>query len=260
MSVEPQALERSVLERKQRDELQTIAEALGMKPTSGARKAELVDQILREAGIENGEEPAKPKRARTRAKASDDGDAPADATAAAGDGDPPASETDETDESGSAADVAPATASATSTEAPADAPATTPDGSPGGDRQQHRGGQQGQQSQQGQQGQQGRQGGDGAEPGNRRNRRRRGRDRDRGGGGDRDFMRQEQSADIQYQGEPIPVEGLLDLRDEGYGFLHAGGYLPSPKDVYVSLSQVRRFALRKGDYIQGASRPAASNE
>src|SRR5207245_82425 len=44
------------------------------------------------------------------------------------------------------------------------------------------------------------------------------------------------------------------------GFLRAGGYLPSPKDVYVSLSQVRRFALRKGDYIVGASRPAASNE
>src|SRR5207244_7858083 len=100
MSVEPQALERSVLERKQRDELQTIAEALGMKPTSGARKAELVDQILREAGIENGEEPSKQKRARTSAKTADSvsddgdapGDAPPDAVATAGD-DPSASET-----------------------------------------------------------------------------------------------------------------------------------------------------------------------
>src|SRR5205814_5094472 len=39
-----------------------------------------------------------------------------------------------------------------------------------------------------------------------------------------------------------------------------GGYLSSGKDVYVSLSQVRRFALRKGDFISGASRPASSSE
>ncbi len=64
----------------------------------------------------------------------------------------------------------------------------------------------------------------------------------------------------EFQGEPIPVQGLLDLRDEGYGFLRASGYLPGPKDVYISASQVRRFALRKGDYVQGTSRPQASNE
>ena len=56
------------------------------------------------------------------------------------------------------------------------------------------------------------------------------------------------------------MRGLLDLRDEGYGFLRAEGYLPSPRDVYVSISQARRFALRKGDYIEGACRPAATNE
>ena len=92
--------------------------------------------------------------------------------------------------------------------------------------------------------------------GNRRGRRRR-----RGRGG------QEPQAQgggeprpVEYQGEPIDVTGLLDLRDEGYGFLRAGGYLPGPKDVYVSASQVRRFALRKGDLVRGASRPQASNE
>jgi transcription termination factor Rho len=63
-----------------------------------------------------------------------------------------------------------------------------------------------------------------------------------------------------FQGEPVPVAGLLDLRDEGFGFLRTTGYLASPKDVYVSISQVRRFALRKGDYVEGASRPAGSNE
>ncbi|HKN90126.1 MAG TPA: transcription termination factor Rho [Acidimicrobiia bacterium] len=60
--------------------------------------------------------------------------------------------------------------------------------------------------------------------------------------------------------ELAPVAGLLDLRDEGYGFLRTQGYLPSNKDIYVSLSQVRRFALRKGDFLQGASRPANNNE
>ena len=59
----------------------------------------------------------------------------------------------------------------------------------------------------------------------------------------------------EYSGEPIEIEGLLDLRDEGYGFLRTSGYLPGRNDVYVSASQVRRFALRKGDYVKGATRP-----
>jgi transcription termination factor Rho len=63
-----------------------------------------------------------------------------------------------------------------------------------------------------------------------------------------------------YQGELVNVKGLLDLREEGYGFLRTGGYLPSPKDVYVSVGLVRRFALRKGDAIEGACRAASSSE
>jgi transcription termination factor Rho len=58
----------------------------------------------------------------------------------------------------------------------------------------------------------------------------------------------------------VAVHGFLDLRDEGFGFLRTSGFLPSPRDIYVSISQVRRFALRKGDYVEGASRPASSNE
>jgi transcription termination factor Rho len=64
----------------------------------------------------------------------------------------------------------------------------------------------------------------------------------------------------QFQGEPSPAEGLLDLREEGFGFLRTNGYLAGQNDVYVSLSQVRRFGLRKGDTIKGASRPAGSSE
>ena len=93
------------------------------------------------------------------------------------------------------------------------------------------------------------------EVGNRRSRRRRGRDRG-GQGGELQGGGQEQP----YTGELVEVKGLLDLRDEGYGFLRCDGYLPSNKDVYVSISQARKFALRRGDYIEGACRPASNNE
>jgi transcription termination factor Rho len=96
----------------------------------------------------------------------------------------------------------------------------------------------------------------GVDTANRRGRRRRGRDR--GPGGDREL--QGGVNPEAYQGELVEVRGLLDLRDEGYGFLRCDGYLPSSKDVYVSISQARRFALRKGDYIEGACRPASNNE
>jgi transcription termination factor Rho len=101
------------------------------------------------------------------------------------------------------------------------------------------------------------QGGGSDDVGNRRsNRRRRGRDRQGNPEGDL----QGGGSDQQYQGELIPVRGLLDLRDEGYGFLRCEGYLASTKDVYVSISQARRFALRKGDAVEGFCRPAGSTE
>jgi transcription termination factor Rho len=104
------------------------------------------------------------------------------------------------------------------------------------------------------------QGGGNDDIGNRRsNRRRRGRDR-QGGGTEGDLQGAGSNQDQQYQGELIPVSGLLDLRDEGYGFLRCESYLPSTKDVYVSISQARRFALRKGDSIEGFCRPAGSTE
>src|ERR1700730_3823476 len=64
---EPQ-LERSVLEAKEREELHAIADALGTKPGSRAKKADLIVQILRATGVESDspEPPAKPRR--TRAK------------------------------------------------------------------------------------------------------------------------------------------------------------------------------------------------
>jgi transcription termination factor Rho len=54
--------------------------------------------------------------------------------------------------------------------------------------------------------------------------------------------------------------GILDILPEGYGFLRTNGYLPGPDDVYVSLSQVRRFALRRGDQIEGPIRQPRDSE
>jgi transcription termination factor Rho len=137
-----------------------------------------------------------------------------------------------------------------------------------GNRQNNQGGRQNNQNNQGnrqnnqgnRQGTQDNRQGGGDDAGNRRNnRRRRGRERP-GEGAERDLQGAGGNQEQQYQGELIPVKGLLDLRDEGYGFLRCDGYLPSSKDIYVSISQARRFALRKGDYLEGACRPAGNTE
>lgn len=49
--------------------------------------------------------------------------------------------------------------------------------------------------------------------------------------------------------------GVLELHPEGYGFLRSSAFLPSSKDIYVSMAQIRRFALRTGDEIRGKIRP-----
>ena len=84
----------------------------------------------------------------------------------------------------------------------------------------------------------------------RRRRRRRGRDR------------QEEGAEGSqpWEGELVDVAGVLDLRDEGYGFLRVNGLLPSREDVYVSVKQTRQLGLRRGDWLTGASRPANRGE
>jgi transcription termination factor Rho len=339
-------LERSILERKEREELKAIATAMSLEPVARLKKADLVDQILRAAGVEvdgaaNGSvaapaQPAsdgaadsrpgdgegettangKPAKARTprarsakakQAAAADestpsDKDAVVEASAssreASGNDLPPAADApapfdgaDGAAASGSSrpakADVAaeagaeePAAgtsreegagdASASNGagtvpaprfvhednlgEAPADRPERDRTERANGSNQQNRhqrqqGGGQGQaQSGGGQQTQSGQ-----AEAGNRRSRRRRGRDRV-----EREM--QGTQAELPFTGELVPVKGLLDLREEGYGFLRTSGYLPSAKDVYVSVSQARRFALRRGDAVEGACRPAGPSE
>jgi transcription termination factor Rho len=275
-----QELDRSVLDGKDREELHAIAGAIGVKAPTRMRKADLIDAILGAAG--NGAAPAAaetpaPKRRTVRSaraseldKASVDAiaeeenslagaDAPeveiaprprrrtstaatttaATTTAEGANEAAPAGETPPAPSAGDA-DLAPDTAAAVATEPPP-VTAQPADGQPADGVP-----------------------GDGVAvdaedaassfgEGNQRRRRRR-----RGRGGQQ--YENEPRPTAEPVGEPIEVQGLLDLRDEGYGFLRTTGYLAGSKDVYVSASQVRRFALRKGDFVLGYTRPAASNE
>ena len=58
----------------------------------------------------------------------------------------------------------------------------------------------------------------------------------------------------------ILAAGILDLINDGYGFLRQPNLKPSPNDVYVSQSQIRRFALRTGDQVMGQVRPPKDGE
>lgn len=56
------------------------------------------------------------------------------------------------------------------------------------------------------------------------------------------------------------AEGVLEIMQDGYGFLRPVGYLPSAEDIYVAASQIRRFDLRTGDMVSGKVRPPKENE
>ena len=295
-----QQLERSVLEGKERDELHAIAAALGLKPSARAAKATLVGNILRATGVEEDTAPpsrsrSKPAAAPYGSPAGGDGavdDAPpAQAWASDGAAEAPVPDADAPPPSlpgAGAADAAdtedafqPAARSdnGDSGQQARDVQARDHQGSTTRDQPQwrddqprDRGNGQGQyQPGQGTSSGQGGQGGPGGQPGqgpqgqnnldpaNRRSRRRRGRDRS-DKPGERELPGPAPVQDQQFSGEPMPVAGLLDLNDQGYGFLRTSGYLAGPRDVYVSISQVRRFALRKGDHVEGGSRPAGSSE
>ena len=56
-------------------------------------------------------------------------------------------------------------------------------------------------------------------------------------------------------GECGDAEGILEVVNEGFGFLRAENYLSGPKDVYISNAQIRRFRLKNGDKVTGKTRP-----
>jgi transcription termination factor Rho len=67
---------------------------------------------------------------------------------------------------------------------------------------------------------------------------------------------------LQPESGAAVVEGVLEITSDGYGFLRSAdsSYLPSPDDVYVSPSQIKRFGLRTGDTIRGHIRPPKEGE
>ncbi len=89
----------------------------------------------------------------------------------------------------------------------------------------------------------------------RRNRNRRGRFRDR----DRRRGQEDSEPEILEDDVLIPVAGILDVLDN-YAFLRTSGYLPGPNDVYVSLGQVKKYGMRKGDAIVGSIRQPREGE
>ncbi len=62
-----------------------------------------------------------------------------------------------------------------------------------------------------------------------------------------------QSSRVEPQEELVPVAGIVDVL-ESYAFIRTSGYLPGPNDVYVSMSQIKKYGLRKGDAVQGSIR------
>ncbi len=56
------------------------------------------------------------------------------------------------------------------------------------------------------------------------------------------------------------AEGILEVLQDGYGFIRSENYLPGDQDVYVSPSQIRRFRLKTGDYITGSKRLRSQGE
>jgi len=54
--------------------------------------------------------------------------------------------------------------------------------------------------------------------------------------------------------------GVLEIIDDGIGFLRSNNYLPGPEDIYVSQTQIKRFGLRTGDFVIGQVRPPKDSE
>jgi len=97
---------------------------------------------------------------------------------------------------------------------------------------------------------------------NRNDRNDRGRDRHRDRDRNRDRNRpprEEREAVISEGDVLVPVGGLVDILDN-FSFIRTSGYLPSPNDVYVSMQQVRKYGLRKGDVVTGAVREPREGE
>nr|WP_269453672.1 transcription termination factor Rho [Pseudoclavibacter sp. 13-3] len=88
---------------------------------------------------------------------------------------------------------------------------------------------------------------------------RRGRSRSRNRSRDRKRRGREDEPEYTENDTLIPIAGVLEVLDN-YAFVRTSGYLPGPNDVYVSLGQVKRYGLRKGDAVVGAIKEPRDSE
>ncbi|MBP3648109.1 MAG: hypothetical protein J6K55_17020 [Clostridia bacterium] len=74
---------------------------------------------------------------------------------------------------------------------------------------------------------------------------------------DQQFMEQAEAGqlpDMMQVAQSEPVQGILEVLPDGYGFLRGKSLLPGKKDIYVSMAQIRRYGLRTGDHVEGKAR------
>jgi transcription termination factor Rho len=242
-------IDRSTLEGKLLPELQQIAQTMGIEGSQRLRKAGLIDAIVEASS--NGERPGHGEASASSSRESSvamgavsteaDGAVPTDAVATAESG--PESATRETDQ-GSAS------------EAPTRDRRPQDDRRPGGEDRHP------DDRQSGGPGDARPQGGDRGDGGDRidpRNRRRRPTREERRQQREERREREEQERLEALKTAPS-ASGILDLLPDGYGFMRTSGYLPGPDDIYVSMSQVRKHQLRKGDVVTGKVRQPKDNE
>jgi len=296
----PETVEKSTLEGKQVAELQSIAETLGVSVKRGMRKAELIDAIVASnggggasasagngdgggsTGVETAERGSDASgeersggngRARSGSRGSGGSASSSDEDdSSESDSGPNASSDDDSSSDGNSSEGSSSDGGGVATmertdERDRDGNRGDRGDRQGGDRGDRQGGDRGDRGdRQGRQGggqNQGGQGGGGQ--GQRQGDGRQGDPRRRPSREERRRNREERRIrEIEEREQELaeaPVRtGLLDILPEGYGFLRTSGYLPGQDDVYVSLSQIRRFALRKGDTVEGAIRRPKDNE
>ena len=242
-------MDRGTLEGKLLPELQQIAQTMGIEGTQRLRKAGLIDAIV-EASL-NGDRPGSGE-----ATASSSRDAVA-ATGAVATAEPPSGgAVDEKAPEGSSTETPTGergpsddrssndrhSFDRTSEDRRPDAEGRRPDerqGGPRDSRPQDRGDR-----------------GDRNDP---RNRRRRPTREERRQQREERREREEQERVEALKTAPS-ASGILDLLPDGYGFMRTSGYLPGPDDIYVSMSQVRKHQLRKGDVVTGKVRQPKDSE
>ena len=265
-----QALEQSVLETKDKDQLLAISKALGVKVTARSKKADIISAILATTGGSSAGDATDQSASSGAEKASTSG---GDRSATSTTEDAPAEKNDDSTASAPSkktAEAAPAPATHEEPPAewelefsaePAEDVAKESSSERGGqnrDGQQRDGQRQQRNGQRDGQRQDGPRDADGESRNRRRRRRRKGGRPDEGPQGeDRDFFEDD---DTPVSNDPVPVDGYLDMRDEGYGFVRVNNYLSSKKDAYVPVRMSRQFGLRKGDHLVGMMRPAGRNE